>query len=673
MFKVYVEDESMVEFFKNNEKIFIVDKKNKADIVVTDNNKDDFKKIKILIKKDVPNDEEIMKIHERGFKYIIVKDEFLEYAIEGIIKSLSEKEIKDKVLLIGSIEKIQREFIKHKNINIKIVQNEKGIGDLNDFSSIIVELKEKSDLELIKTINKNRKIKIPIIVYSKQNNSYLINLALMLGADSSVKCPVTTKELIVKIKENVKVYERRKQIIQKDKEIEEYKKALNHSTLISKTDLSGRITFVNEKFCKVSGYREDELIGKNHNIVRHPEMHSSVFKEMWETIKNKKIWEGKIKNRKKNGDFYYVHSTIIPILDYEGNIVEFLSIRKDVTELEIYKEILEEDLNIANNNLSYLKQFEDAINNFVSIIKTNQNNTITYANDIFCETSGYEKKDILGKDCRILRSEKHIKNNDCDNVQDDIKKKKQISIMFENKSKDGEKYYMDTKIYPIIDNNESIHEIVHLMYNVTDIIEVHKELEETQKDIIYRMGEIGESRSKETGNHVKRVANYSKLLAELYGLDEKDCNDIYTASPMHDIGKVAIPDAILNKPGKHTPEEWEVMKMHSEIGYKILQKSKRRILQSAAIIAHEHHEKWDGTGYPRGLREKEIHIYGRITAIADVFDALSAERCYKKAWEDKKIIEFFKEQKGKHFDPELTKLFLINKQDFFDIRNSLKD
>ncbi|MBA1432743.1 MAG: HD domain-containing protein [Epsilonproteobacteria bacterium] len=232
---------------------------------------------------------------------------------------------------------------------------------------------------------------------------------------------------------------------------------------------------------------------------------------------------------------------------------------------------------------------------------------------------------------------------------------------------------MDTQIFPLINEQGEIFEHLHLMYDVTDIVEIHQELEATQKEIIYKMGEIGESRSKETGNHVKRVAEYSKLLASLSGLTKKDAEVLFTASPMHDIGKVAIPDAILNKPGKLTSEEFEIMKKHAEIGYNILKSSQRKTLKAAAIVAYTHHEKWDGSGYPNGTKGKNIHIFGRITAIADVFDALGSDRAYKKAWNLERILELFKKQRGKHFDPKLVDLFFDNLEQFLSIRDKFQD
>ncbi|WP_417325366.1 HD domain-containing phosphohydrolase [Halarcobacter sp.] len=209
--------------------------------------------------------------------------------------------------------------------------------------------------------------------------------------------------------------------------------------------------------------------------------------------------------------------------------------------------------------------------------------------------------------------------------------------------------------------------------NIKEIQNLNKEIEDTQKEVILTMGAIGETRSKETGNHVKRVAEYSKILAIKYGLDENEANLLKEASPMHDIGKVGIPDRVLKKPAKLNDEEWEIMKSHAEIGYDMLKHSNRKILKAAAIVAKEHHEKWDGSGYPKGLKGEEIHIYGRITAVADVFDALGSDRCYKEAWPLEEILDLFKKERGKHFDPKLVDLLFENIDEVVYIRDKYKD
>jgi len=202
---------------------------------------------------------------------------------------------------------------------------------------------------------------------------------------------------------------------------------------------------------------------------------------------------------------------------------------------------------------------------------------------------------------------------------------------------------------------------------------LNEEITNTQKEVVFTMGAIGETRSKETGNHVKRVAEYSKILALHYGLPEYFAEMLKQASPMHDIGKVGIPDNVLNKPGRFNEEERKIMDTHAMLGYEMLKMSTRPLLQLAATVAYEHHEKWDGTGYPQGLKGDTIDIAGRITALADVFDALGSDRVYKKAWDDEKIFKLFKEERAKHFDPKLVDIFFDNLDEFLKVRDRFKD
>jgi len=200
-----------------------------------------------------------------------------------------------------------------------------------------------------------------------------------------------------------------------------------------------------------------------------------------------------------------------------------------------------------------------------------------------------------------------------------------------------------------------------------------KEVEDTQREVVFTMGAIGESRSKETGNHVKRVSEYSRILAIAYGMSNDKAELLKQASPMHDVGKIAIPDSILKKPGRFNAEERKIMDTHAELGYHMIKNSERPLLKAAAIVAYEHHEKWDGTGYPRKLKGEEIHIFGRITALADVYDALGSDRVYKKAWDNERIFALFKEERGKHFDPKLIDLFFENLDEILTVREEFKD
>uniref|UniRef100_UPI0040485EB3 HD domain-containing phosphohydrolase n=1 Tax=Aliarcobacter sp. TaxID=2321116 RepID=UPI0040485EB3 len=317
----------------------------------------------------------------------------------------------------------------------------------------------------------------------------------------------------------------------------EYLKSLleiyDKNVIFSKTDLKGIIVHVSEAFCKISGYKKHELIGKNHNIIRHPDMPKESFRYLWEKLKKGEKVNLEVKNKKKDGGYYWVDAEFEPYFDLNGNHIGYSAVRKDIT--------------------------------------------------------------------------------------------------------------------------------------------ANKDIEDIQREIIFTMGTIGESRSKETGNHVKRVAEYSYLLAVLSGLESHECELLKQASPMHDIGKVSIPDSILHKTGKLTNQEFEHMKTHATKGYDLLKGSDRPLLKMAAIIALEHHEKWDGTGYPSGLKENQISIYGRITAVCDVFDALGSDRCYKKAWKDEEIFEYLKNEREKQFDPKLIDIFFENLDDFLLIREKYKD
>ncbi len=195
-----------------------------------------------------------------------------------------------------------------------------------------------------------------------------------------------------------------------------------------------------------------------------------------------------------------------------------------------------------------------------------------------------------------------------------------------------------------------------------------EDIERTQQELMYILGEAIEKRSKETGSHVRRVSLICEFLAQRLGLDEHFVQLIKHATPMHDIGKIAIPESILHKPGKLDAQEWEIMKTHAQVGFDLLCESKRALPQIGARIALYHHEKWDGSGYPSGLKGNDIPVEGRIMAIADVIDALAAQRSYKQPWPPEQILSLLKEERGRHFDPKICDLAIEHFEQIMALR-----
>ena len=196
-----------------------------------------------------------------------------------------------------------------------------------------------------------------------------------------------------------------------------------------------------------------------------------------------------------------------------------------------------------------------------------------------------------------------------------------------------------------------------------------EEIADTQVQLMYTLGGIAEGHSKETQMHVQRVAEFVYRLAILYGIDEKEANRLKNASYLHDIGKLGITDNILHKEGALSSGEFKEMKKHAAIGAEMLSHSELPLFKTSTIICLQHHEKYDGTGYPNGLKGEDIHIYGRIVAIADVFDALSFRRSYKEGWTQDEVLDYIRKMSGKSFDPLLVDIFFENIDDFLEIYN----
>ncbi|CAM3845894.1 response regulator [Arcobacter cloacae] len=626
---------------------------------------------------------------KKGIIDFIIKDNFLFQKIEQIIEMINkiEHNKNETILVIDDSFVIQqqlKDLLENRNYNVILASNEKDAlkiiqEEQPDLMILDVELKKANGIDFLQKNNELiiSELKIPVIIISGTINITITRDSYKAGAVDVIKKPFVIEEMNLKIDLWIDYRRKQKELNRSSQLLKQYKNAVDERSIVSKTDEKGIITYVNEQFCLLSGYSKKELIGKNHNIVGHPDNKKELYQEIWNTIKNeKKSWTGKIKNKKKDGSYYWIDALIKPILDKNGDIEEFIALKNDITEQEDVKEYfqlkLEGSQKDLNHSIKLAREYEKAIDISSILLRTDSDGKINYVNNKFVELTEFTKKELIGSDYRIFKNIE-TENEIFKNLESLLEDKIIFNGILKNKSKSGKTYWINITIVPIKDDNHKTIEYMWIINDLTELFNLNEEIQSTQKEIIYKMGEIGETRSKETGNHVKRVAEYSKLLAILYGLDEQQANILLVASPMHDIGKVGIPDSILKKPGKLTTEEFEIMKEHSMIGYNILKDSNREILKAAAIVAKEHHEKWNGSGYPHRLKGEEIHIYGRITAIADVFDALGSDRCYKKAWEDEKIFELFKNERAKHFDPKLVDLFFDNIQQFKDIRDKYKN
>jgi len=461
-------------------------------------------KLKIIVYTSDPDKGRRNEWFRYGVLGYLSKNDPFPHVIQEIDKTVKaiQENTHYNILLVDDSSVVRRQvtsLLQARNYKVSIaIDGDSAIKTINtqqpDLILLDLELPDMNGEEVLKYLKKNSATaEIPVFILTGTYNASTVGKLIKQGANEFFLKPFIPEELLLKIdfwidsKRKARESECERQLLQ------EYKDTVDRSSIVSKTDKRGVITFVNDKFCEISGYFPAELIGKSHNIVRHSDMPKSAFEEIWSTILEGRAWEGVVKNRRKDGSAYWVQTIINPIIDIDGQIVEFIGIRHDMTALEELKERMNKDLQISTDNFETMQkrayQYEDAMDHTMAVMRTTNANIITY----------------------------------------------------------------------------------------------------------------------------------------------------------------------------------------SVIGYEVLAGSERPLLKAAAIIAKEHHEKFDGSGYPLGLSGEDIHIYGRIIAIADVFDALGSDRAYKKAWELEKILRLFHEERGRHFDPRLVDLFLNNLNEFLEIRDRYLD
>lgn len=534
--------------------------------------------------------------------------------------------------------------------------------------SIVLTQRQLPDIDglYLSELILNDKLHTPIVITSHDDNSQDILKALKLGVIDFLIEPISENTLLESLEKIANKYLQNEAARINESLYAQYKCIVDKNSIVSKTDKNGVITYINDAFVNISGYQKEELIGNKHNMIRHPDEKSELFRELWETILSKKVWKGVIKNRAKDGSTYIVSSVITPILDKNNKIIECISLRQDITESELHKIQLKNKL---NDNSKFIYEFERAIKEHTIFCRTSVSADIMMTSKKFNTIFGYEDHELEGVNYSTLLRIKNPKKIYLE-IQSSMQNAHAWHGLLKHRAKDKSPIYLESSFIPLLGLKGKVVEVFCFFVDTTQNVKLSKDIIHAQREVISTMGTIGERRSLETGLHVKRVAEYSKVLALKYGLSKLQAEELKMASPMHDIGKIAIPDNILNKPGQLTVEEFKIMKTHSQLGYEMLKNSDQSLLKASAIVAHQHHEKWDGTGYPNALKGEEIHIYGRITAILDVFDALGHDRVYKKAWAIEDVIELLKDGRGTHFDPTLIDIFMDNLVDFLRIQKN---
>lgn len=459
------------------------------------------------------------------------------------------------------------------------------------------------------------------------------------------------------------------------KSMQSYRDLLEETITFIEIDKNLNISYINDKAFGISNRPREEVIGQNVTMFLDKEMSEHVLKDVVPTLKKGGTWRGKMSHLRKDGSLYYITTFIKAIFDKNGEVSHYIMGEVDITDEMLKQDELQKNLKLLQNSEEekkyFLKQYEEVIDKNQILFRLDVNRNFLYANETFLEITGFEAEKIIGKNLYEFLDESQSQK--FQQIGQSLVETGAYDGILNYVRPDGKSFYIKSSGVYIRNLEEEPIEIMAVGIDITQIIESQKEIEKVQQDIIIAMGTICEGKSRETGNHIKRVAKYSKLLAKLYGCAEDDQNLIEIASPMHDIGKIGIPDTILSKPDKLTPEEYEIMKTHTTLGANMLQNSNRKILKTAAQIARSHHEWWSGGGYPNNLKGEEIPLFGRITAITDVFDAISNDRCYKKAWDLPDVISYIRSLKGKQFEPELVDLMLGHIDEFLAISEVYKD
>lgn len=513
----------------------------------------------------------------------------------------------------------------------------------------------------------------PILVLSAYNDIEYLFRAIEIGISHYITKPVNVEQLLAKMAEIAETIQAKREKNRNQRLLEQYRHLVDASAIVSKFDPQGRITYVNDRFCELTGHDKQSLIGGEIRHMQHPDEPKDLAGAIWRSLLDGNKWAGIVKKQSRSGAMYVVDSSLVPIINERNKVEEVVCLDVDITDVYLNYENMLESLSRSERSLNeqrhLLDEYKRVLELGASILVVDPGGRILGANLRLASMLGHEIKDLCDRPLSAFVPEDYSKciqqatqtiDGHCSQV-----------IPFNHQ--DGSQLRFSVNFMSVRDLHGQINSIILSCQDVTEPLRLTQEIVETQRELLLVLGEVVENRSQETGKHVYRVAEIAHLLALESGLSKEQAEILKTAAPMHDIGKVGIDDSILHKPGKLDFDEFEIMKTHAELGHHILTRIDRPLLSMAARIAHEHHENFDGSGYPQGLKGEEISIEGRIIAVADVLDALGHARVYKAAWDDTAIRDYFIAQRGRKFDPVLVDLMIKHWDAIADIRQNFRD
>lgn len=513
----------------------------------------------------------------------------------------------------------------------------------------------------------------PIVVLSAYNDVEFLFRAIELGIGQYLTKPVNVAQLLGRLAEMADGLLARREQRRNRRLLEQYRLLADESALVSIMDAGGRITYVNDRLRQVSGFAEEDLLGLGLEALRHPDESATRLELIWKGVQSGEKWAGIVKNRTREGQLLAVERSLVPITDHEGRLQEVFSLDVDITDLYTSNEVLMEALSRNESTLReqrvYLNAYKRALESGTCICITDAYGRILSTNRQFSDLLGYGPLALRDQDVAVIVPS-------CD--QDCLQRVKTSASHGESqvlsvRHRTGSELYFSVVFVPVQLHGGQVESLILVCQDITESLELAREVMDTQRELLTLMGELLENRSMETGMHVRRVSETAALLAHLTGLSQDQADQVRLTSALHDVGKVGMPDSILHKPGKLEPNEFAIMRTHPVLGFHLLERSPRPLVQLAARIAHEHHERYDGNGYPRGLAGEAISLEARIVAIADVVDALAQARSYKPAWDDTAILEYLRSERGGHFDPHLVDLALAHWDEIADIRRRFPD